>query len=360
METKKILLLWAPLADYSIACLRELALRPNIELSIIYQAGESDAPYDQFDLSFCKSAQAYSKNKEKELFNFCVNLQPDVILMSSWNYRFYMSVSKACRKMGTYVVSTFDGQWAETIKQRVGILTSAIFLKPCIDNFFVPGDRQANFARKLGYKNPFMGYYSANTALFKDVQISQGENKFIFVGRLVHVKGIHYLMNAYKKYRESVSNPWGLILCGKGELEHLCKGQEGVEIHGFTQPSQLPQRLASAKCFILPSTFEPWGLVVHEAALAGLPIITSHKSGASTSYVRDGQNGYVVNPDEDSLLRAMKLISGASDKKLAEMSQMSKSLGMMWTTEKWANYVHQYICNHEQLTETKLSELKSA
>lgn len=360
LETKKILLLWAPLADYTVACLRQLATTKDVELYIIYQAGESNAPYEQFDLSFCKQAIPYSKDKEQELFSFCTGLRPDVIMMSSWNYSFYMSVSKACKKAGTYVVSTFDGQWAGTLKQHLGILSSPVFLKPAIDNFFVPGDRQANFARKLGYKNPFLGYYSANTDRFKDVIINQGSNKFIFVGRLVPVKGIQYLMSAYKKYRQSVRDPWGLIICGKGELQHLCENQEGVEIHGFTQPSQLPERLASAKCFILPSVFEPWGLVVHEAALAGLPIISSYASGASTAYVRDGQNGYIINPDEESLLRAMKLVSEASEEKLAEMSQISKALGSLWTTEKWAEYVYQYICKRESSSYQEKPDLISA
>lgn len=353
MELRKVLLLWAPLADYTVACLRSLA-KKDVELYIIYQPGETDAPYEQFDLSFCKQAIVYSKEKESQLFDFCTKLAPDVIMMSSWNYPFYMSVSKACKKNGTYVVSTFDGQWAGTLKQRLGILSSPFFLKPSIDNFFVPGDRQANFARKLGYKNPFMGYYSANTERFKDISQNSGSNKFIFVGRLVEVKGIQQLINAYKKYRQSVDNPWGLIICGKGKLKHLCENVEGIEIHGFTQPSQLPERLASAKCFILPSLFEPWGLVIHEAALAGLPIISSYVSGASTVYVRDGQNGYIINPDEESLLRSMKLISAASDKKLSEMSAISKTLGALWTTEKWADYVYQYICNRGRLSEEKL------
>lgn len=354
MELRKVLLLWSPLADYTVACFRALS-KKSVELYIIYQPGESDAPYDQFDLSFCKNVIAYSKEKESDLFDYCSKLSPDVIIMSSWNYKFYMSVSRACKKNGTYVVSTFDGQWAGTLKQRLGIVSSPFFLKPSIDNFFVPGDRQANFARKLGYKNPFIGYYSANSERFKDVAVNQGANKFIFVGRLVPVKGIEYLIAAYKRYRSTVKDPWGLVICGKGELLHLCENEKGVEIYGFTQPSQLPERLASARCFILPSIFEPWGLVVHEAALAGLPIISSHASGASTFYVRDGQNGYIINPDVESLFRSMKLISEASTEKLDEMSEVSKALGSLWTTEKWADYVDRYICNREDLSEEKLA-----
>jgi glycosyltransferase involved in cell wall biosynthesis len=266
--------------------------------------------------------------------------------MASWNYGFYMMIAKKCRQKGTYVVSAFDGQWAGTWKQRLGIFVSDFFLRPSIDNFFVPGDRQANFARLLGYKNPFWGYCSANTKRFKEVPLKPGANKFIYVGRLAPEKGIRYLMSTYKKYRNSISNPWGLMICGTGALLHLCENQEGVEVYGFTQPAQLPHRLAEARCLVLPSLFEPWGLVVHEAALSGLAIISSYASGASTFYVRDGQNGYVINPDESALLRAMLLISSAEEEKLDRMSSISRELGTLWTTEKWADYVYQYICLH--------------
>ena len=352
---KKVLLLWAPLADYTVASMRQLASREDIELYIIYQAGDVNAPYDEFDLSFFKRSFAYSKQKEQHLAEFCQNLQPDVIIMSSWSYSFYMKVSKACRKRGTYVVSTFDGQWRATLKQRLGIIVSPFFLKPSIDNFFVPGDRQANFARKLGYPNPLMGYYSANDKRFANLPVNSGEKKFVFVGRLVSVKGISNLVDAYKKYRESVENPWNLMICGKGELQHLCENVEGIELHGFSQPSELPNKLASARCLVLPSLFEPWGLVIHEAALAGLPIISSYAAGASTFFVRDGQNGFIINPDEESLCRAMIQVSTLSSEKYAEMSANSKTLGLLWTTEKWADYVYRYICNRES-SQTKFVE----
>src|SRR5690606_26306543 len=159
----------------------QLASKNEVEMHLIYQDGEVDAPYDKFDLSFCKSVLKYHAGNEADLLKFSLHLVPDVILMSSWNYPYYMSISKACRKLGTYVVSTFDGQWSGTFRQMLAILISPFFLKPCIDNFFVPGDRQANFARKLGFNNPYLGYYSANSHRFQAVEADTGSKKFIFI-----------------------------------------------------------------------------------------------------------------------------------------------------------------------------------
>jgi glycosyltransferase involved in cell wall biosynthesis len=343
-KTKKILLLWSPLADYTLACFKKLAERKHIELYLVHQPGENDAPYKQLDVSFFRKVLVYQKENEKQLEDFCIKLNPDIILMTSWNYRFYMSVAKKSKKNGSYIISTFDGQWKATLKQRLGILVSPFFLKPAIHNFFVPGDRQADFARKLGYKNPLQGYYSARTDTFTNNNRSVVPHKFIFVGRLVPVKGIEYLIQAYKEYRRTVSHPWDLIIVGKGRLSTLCNNVEGVELREFIQPQNLPVVLAEASCLVLPSFFEPWGVVIHEAVTSGLSVICSHECGASTMFVRDGQNGYIINPDPASLVTAMKKISAQSESSLEKMSATSRLLGSLWTTEKWADYVYQNIC----------------
>jgi len=343
-EKIKILLLWAPLADYTIACFKELSNKNDVELYLIHQPAESIAPYDRLDLSFFRKTFVYQKENEKTLEDFCVNLNPDLIMMSSWNYPFYMSIAKKSRRKGSYVISSFDGQWRSTVKQRLGILVAPFFLKPAIDNFFVPGDRQASFARRLGFKNPLLGYYSARTDSFKSVSRNNDAHKFIFVGRLVTVKGVEHLVQAYKDYRSSTNQPWELLIVGKGHLKNICDNVEGIEVKDFIQPKDLPQLFAEASCFILPSTFEPWGVVIHEAAISGLPVICTYECGASTMFVRDGQNGYIINHDASSLTEAMKKISSKSKDDLEEMSAASRLLGSMWTTEKWADYVYENIC----------------
>jgi glycosyltransferase involved in cell wall biosynthesis len=343
-ETKKILLLWSPLADYSVACFRKLAEKENIELNLIHQSGEGDAPYNQFDLGFFQKVFVYQKENEKQLEDFCMSLNPDIILMSSWNYKFYMSIARKSKRKGSYIISTFDGQWRATLKQRIGILVSPFFLKPAIHNFFVPGDRQADFARKLGYKNPLQGYYSASTDRFKNVPGLRPSNRFIFIGRLVPIKGLECLMQGYKEYRDAVEHPWDLIIVGKGELRSICNDVEGVEVKEFIQPQDLPKTLSEATCLVLPSFFEPWGVVIHEAVASGLSVICSHECGAATMFVREGQNGYIINPDRASLVSALKKMSAQTQFELEQMSVTSLLLASLWTTGKWADYVYQNIC----------------
>lgn len=340
----KILFLWSPLADYTVACLRKLAGKKDVELYMIYQPGEKDAPYNQLDLGFFKKALVYQKENERSLMDFAMELNPDLIMMASWNYPFYMSVARKSKSKGIKVISTFDNQWRSTPKQWLGVLSSPFFLKPAINNFFVPGDRQVHFARKLGYDNPLQGYYCAFTERFETIRSTVSSNKFIFVGRLVPEKGVDYLVEAYKEYRQATKDPWDLVIVGKGRLRPLLENVEGIMVKEFVQPNDLPAVLSEATCLILPSVFEPWALVIHEAAIGGLSIICTHACGASTQFVRDGQNGYIIHADKDSLVNAMMKMSGKSQKALDDMSATSRLLGSLWTTDKWADYVYENIC----------------
>lgn len=341
----KILILWSSLSDYMISCFRQLSLQIDLELHLVHQPVRADAPYDPFDLSFFKTVTIDDLVDKSTLITKCLQIEPDAILMASWNYSHYMKISKLCKERGTYVISSFDGQWQGTIKQRIGVATSDIFLKPSIDNFLVPGDRQSNFARKLGFKNPMNGLYCANTSRFKEHK-SNRPQKFLFIGRLVEMKGVKQLLEAYKIYRSKTKDPWNLIIAGVGPLEKEFQNVEGIELKGFVQPNNLNALFQEATCFILPSLHEPWGLVVHEAAVAGLIIICSYKVGASTWFVRDGQNGNVIAPDADSISASMLKVADSSFAQLAEMSNVSKSLGGLWTIEKWADYVYNYILNN--------------
>lgn len=48
-----------------------------------------------------------------------------------------------------------------------------------------------------------------------------------------------------------------------------------------------------ADVLVLPSSFEPWGLVLNEAMCFRLPVIVSDRVGAAADLVRDGVNGFI-------------------------------------------------------------------
>ncbi|MEY3498686.1 MAG: hypothetical protein RL308_355, partial [Bacteroidota bacterium] len=191
-----------------------------------------------------------------------------------------------------------------------------------------------------GYRQPIYGFYCANSDNLKDATFNSENRKFLFIGRLIEQKGVRILVEAYKKYRENVSNPWELCIAGKGALENLFHNQEGIFLKSFVQPNQLSDLFSESSCFVLPSLHENWGLVIHEAALAGLPIISSNNCGASTWFLRDGQNGCMIDTTVDSLTKAFISMHNKNILELKTMSDNSKILGKLWRLEDWANYLH--------------------
>ena len=260
--------------------------------------------------------------------------------MASWNFSHYMKLSKSYRKLGVPIISCFDNQWVGSKKQYLGKIVSPFFLQPVINNFIVCGDRQAQFANKLGYTETHQGFYCANTSNFNNQKANLLARRFVFVGRFVEQKSIRELIEAYKEYRKSVSEPWSLMMIGEGPLKTLCQNIEGISVENFVQPIGLFDKLAESSCFILPSKHENWGLVIHEAALVGLPLICSSACGATTWFLREGQNGYLTTSKSESIKRAMIKVHYASPQKLEEMSETSLKLGHFWTTEKWGEHIY--------------------
>jgi glycosyltransferase involved in cell wall biosynthesis len=75
---------------------------------------------------------------------------------------------------------------------------------------------------------------------------------------------------------------------------------------------------------VLPSTSEPWGLVVNEAMACGLPVIVSDRCGCVADLIDDGKTGFVVDPAHPDQLtyHLRQFMDGQVD--VAKLSQAAK------------------------------------
>jgi hypothetical protein len=78
-----------------------------------------------------------------------------------------------------------------------------------------------------------------------------------------------------------------LLLIGEGpqrpELEQLAGGDSSIVLLGAVPYWQMPAVFARLDAVVLPSRFEPWGIVVTEALCHGLPVLASTEVGAAVS-----------------------------------------------------------------------------
>ncbi len=142
------------------------------------------------------------------------------------------------------------------------------------------------------------------------------ERYFLYVGRLAPEKNIGGpggLLGAYLAYR-NVGGRWPLVLVGDGpERETLARqaanSPYAKDIHfaGHKGSAELGPYYAFAGCFVLPSSREPWGLVVNEAMACGLPVIVSSSCGCADDLVATGHNGFTFDPARSGELQASLL-----------------------------------------------------
>jgi glycosyltransferase involved in cell wall biosynthesis len=119
----------------------------------------------------------------------------------------------------------------------------------------------------------------------------------LFCAKLQRWKGPMDLLEAFA--RANILNSY-LVYAGDGPERRSLERRavelgvsERVRFLGFVNQSQLPSVYCAADLFVLPSLFEPFGLVVNEAMLCGLPVVVSDHVGAKFDLVRPEENGYV-------------------------------------------------------------------
>lgn len=329
----KIAILWKFWNDYLGASLNELGRTPGVEILLceIPQAHRMaptsglDASIERFELT----RDDHSLEARLEQFG------PDVVLVCGWDIRTYRRLARHWRGRAVRLLY-MDNQWLGTARQFASLVISPLYLWPCFEGAFVTGRRQARFARKLGFgaNRTQTGGIVADTHKFRGEPAERG---FLFVGRLVPEKGIDVLAEAYRRYRTNRADPWPLVVCGEGPEAHRLVAVAGIHALGFVQPSRLPAVMREAACLVLPSRFEPFGVVVHEATSVGLQVITTDVVGAADLFVESFQNGRVVaSGDSLAVTEAMNWVHDQSSGERHAATRRSRELASRQSPETWS------------------------
>lgn len=340
----RIYLAWQYITGYSTSGMHELVAQGH-DVRLMYQEALVHppflAPFDDAELTEGLHATGWSGAPDYDLLMAELEeFQPEVILFNSWHIGEYMKAARRWRGRALRIV-VMDHQWLGTPKQWLGRLTRRLYIQPAFDAAFMPGDEQAVFARHLGFEQHeiIVGLYTCHESFFTGPQ-DPPRNSFLFVGRLVDTKGVDVLAAAYRAYRRQSSDPWPLVVAGIGPMDSELKAIDGVELLGFVGPRELPGVMADTGCLVLPSRFEPWGVVVQEAAASGQPVICTSSCGAASRLVLDGYNGRVVAPDRpDELARAMLWVERADPSHRVAMSRRGVELAKQYTPKRWAEHL---------------------
>jgi glycosyltransferase involved in cell wall biosynthesis len=157
----------------------------------------------------------------------------------------------------------------------------------------------------------------------------------MYCGKLVDWKRPSDVVEAVRNMRrDNVST----VLVGDGVLRESLLRQAGRElvITGFVNQSEIPQVLSLADVLVLPSAFEPYGMVVSEAQCLGVPAVVSDACGCHgpDSVLQDGVSGFVY-PTGDVAALQERLTRILDDRALrARMQLAARSQGDTQSQER--------------------------
>ena len=207
----RIAFLWNGISGYHNACLKELAARPGTDLFVCHEPATSSAPYDEAQFAWMKKRIVWDRQSDlgairKEIHQF----RPDILIFASWNKPFYRAVAKSFAGKAWRVMG-MDNCWLGTLKQRLGTLAAPYYVRPLADAVWLPGERQAIFAQKLGFEQRVIlrGVYSCDQAPIAaafQARAKQGlpiAHSFLYVGRFAPEKGLDTMVKAYAAYRQT-------------------------------------------------------------------------------------------------------------------------------------------------------------
>ena len=133
--------------------------------------------------------------------------------------------------------------------------------------------------------------------------LARGRRRIVYSGRLVDVKRVDLLIDAFAAI-VAERPEWDLVIVGDGPLRATLEARAAplagrVTWAGFIDDQRTVSGIyRSCDVLVLPSDYEPWALVVNEAAAAGLAIVSSDVVGAAAELVRDGVNGRLFTPGD--------------------------------------------------------------
>ncbi|MGE5112431.1 MAG: glycosyltransferase family 4 protein [Acidobacteriaceae bacterium] len=211
------------------------------------------------------------------------------------------------------------------------------------------GRRQAEYFRRYGVPDDriVISHMTVDTEAIREMKSVGSEEfrrangvpsnmvVFLFVGRLLVLKGIDTLLAAFEK-AAAEDHGIGLVIVGDGPErakveEARARLPRNIWAVGRQNYSRVISWMRSSDVFVLPSRNENWGLVVNEAMVCGLPVVISDVCGCVEDLVFEGQNGHIfpVN-DVEKLTETMLSIARCGEARCA-MGRASATIIEPWT-----------------------------
>jgi len=200
------------------------------------------------------------------------------------------------------------------------------------------GTKTTDWVKNRGFlpKNTFPFTYFINTYSDKkiDLNLTNGLFRIGFVGQLIQLKRVDLLIEALSSL---LNQKFELVIIGDGPLYDVLKfqaierlGSNRLSMLGQLNMKKVPSVMKSLDCFVLPSDYDGWGVVVTEALMAGIPVISSDACGSSEAVIASGVGGVFPKGNVAALQHLLErsiLERGISKERSIQLAHWAKCLG---------------------------------
>ncbi len=376
MALKSLGILWAQYGPYHIA--RVAALKQHGEAANVHalELASQTADYAwtrslPFELVTAFPGEVVERLsfwrvffRARRLFS---ELNLDVCILPSYWPKQSLATFLAAKSLGIRTVMMNESHACTARATGAAAQVKRLLVK-AFDAALVGGQPQKRYFASLGLpaEKIFTGYDAVDNQYFAEkasavrsdaarwrTKYDLPDRFFLSLGRFVAKKNLPTLIKAYRQLlTQQTGCPVHLVMVGSGEeaagLRALCAELQlpvydkseaggkisivqapttapGVHFYGFRQIDENPLFYALAEAFILPSSWEEWGLVVNEAMACSLPVVVSETVGCAEDLLVPGsppgladlrldpplkmvsglrQNGFVFHPDSPAALTA--------------------------------------------------------
>lgn len=208
-----------------------------------------------------------------------------------------------------------------------------------LDGFVVPGAAARAYLESLGVpaERISVAPNAVDPAIFGRAERTRtdGPRRVFAVARLSPEKGLDVLLEA------TAGLPVDVVVAGAGPEEARLRQQAGANVTflGNVERDDLPALYADADIAVVPSRSDTWGMALNEAALAGLPLVSTTAPGAADELIEEGVNGFRVPPDDPAAMREaiVHLVEDEAFRRAA--GARSREIAARFTPDAWADAV---------------------
>lgn len=296
---------------YKLNLCNEICRRGKSLLLVFYGYGSEavnaslvDEGARLFDFAFINESDSYRRNKPAtflRLVRLLSSIDYKRLIYAGWlapEYNLMAFLTRRSRNAMVCECSILDVSFGGIS----GLIKKAIINR--MGGVLPSGKPHGRLFQSIGFAG--QSFITGSVGIFdKQPRADKPEHsplRYIYVGRLIDVKNVAMLVDVFN------ANGKPLTIVGTGALEDELrkKARSNITFTGFIDNSKLGGIYQSHDVFILPSYYEPWGLVVEEALYWGLPVIVSDRVGSGEDMVRDLNTGLIFkNNDRDDLQRCI-------------------------------------------------------